>query len=109
MRKAGAPVGNTRDRAGEKIFRYAEGVGVDPATAGVGEKAANLRAEGYGVPGGKNFVANLTPSMYEAPFDVTTRARSAGETFDSFNKKYALGSIACIEGHVQPKSIGRVN
>lgn len=88
MRKAGVPVGNTR---------------------GVGERAANLRAGDYGVLGGKNFVANLTQSMYEAPFDVTTRALPAGETFDSFNKKCAPVSIACIEGHVQPKSISCVN
>jgi len=173
MRKAGAPMGNTRDQAEEKMFRYSEGVGVDPATAGTGEKAAALRAEDYGVLAGKNFVgairpkycslnfpalidgmgaqwgrshlvlaehlkpnmtfihsdsfdvvgsdkvtttagqgfvanyhhmyrllANMTPSMYEALFDVTTKALPPGETFDTFKKKYALGSTAYIEGHV---------
>jgi hypothetical protein len=68
MRTAGAPMGNARNEAEEKMFRYSEQVGLSSATAKDEEKAAALRALDYGDLDSNNFKGAIRPKYCSVNF-----------------------------------------
>jgi hypothetical protein len=68
MRTAGAPMGDFRNQAEERMFQYSGNVGVDVASATPGEKAAALRAADYGDLTGPQFKGAIRPKYCSVNF-----------------------------------------
>lgn len=68
MRAAGAPMGDTRNKAEAYMFHYASGAGVDPATATPGQAAASSRVAAIGDIESDEFVGSIRPKYCSVNF-----------------------------------------
>lgn len=92
MRAAGAPMGDTRNAAEQKMFRFATHAGIDLATAGAGERAAALRITEYGDLGSASFKGAIRPKYCSVNFP---------KLIDGFGAQWGRSHLI-LKDHVKP-------